>query len=204
MFVIGLTGGIASGKSTVSNMLRDFGAAIIDADRVAKDLQEPHTLVWQAIVDSFGREILEEDETLDRKALGQVVFNNPEALQKLNGIVHPGVTQRAYELMREFERAGGKVAVLDAPLLIEANMASLADEIWLVAVPEEVQITRLMARNGFTRGEALARLRSQMPLKEKRSYADIIIDNSGSLEETRQQVGILWKDLLHRITMGDR
>ncbi len=201
MFIIGLTGGIASGKSTVSQVLHELGAAIIDVDQVAKDLQQPHTKVWQNIVDKFGREILQEDERFDRKALGQVVFNNPEALQMLNGIVHPGVIERSYEMISELERDGQNVAVLDVPLLIEAKMTSMADEIWLVAVPEEVQITRLMARNGFTREEALARLQSQMPLKDKRSYADIIIDNSGSMEETRQMVVILWKELLHRIAV---
>lgn len=203
MYKVGLTGGIASGKSTVSQVLRDLGASIVDFDLVAKELQQPYTGVWQEIVDTFGRDILLKDETLDRKALGQRVFNNPEAMAKLNKIMHPAVKERVREIINGLALAGEKIVVLDVALLIEARMTSLADEVWLVSVPEEVQIERLMARNGFSRNEALARVSSQMSLQEKLPYADKVIDNSGKLEETRDKVVSLWQELQHRIALRD-
>jgi dephospho-CoA kinase len=205
MFMIGLTGGIASGKSTVSAMLQELGAVIIDADQVAKDLEAKPEPVWQEIVANFGREVLGADEEIDRKALGEKVFNNPKALALLNSIVHPRVVERYQSILKQLSQSGKtKVAVLDVPLLIEANMVGMVDQVWLVAVSREIQLERLIKRNKYTKAEAEARLNSQMPLTDKLKYAHKVIDNSGSVVETKQQVVHFWEDLMHTIALREQ
>lgn len=201
MFVVGLTGGIASGKSTVSKMLRQLGAAICDADKIAKELQEAGTEVWQEITHTFGPDILLNDGSLNRQALGEIVFNDNDARQKLDSIVHPKVMERVNMVIAE---SNARVVIVDAPLLIEAHMTAMVDEVWVVSVSEQLQLKRLMQRNNLDEREALARLRSQMPLSDKLKYADKVIDNSGSIEQTRQIVGHLWQDLMHRIALKER
>jgi len=203
MYKIGLTGGISSGKSTVSTALRELGAEIIDFDLEAKELQKPHTRAWQQIVDTFGRDILLADGNIDRTALGNKVFNQLEELIRLNKIMHSAVHERVMEKLAGLEDAGEKIVILDVALLIEGGMTSFADEVWLVTVPADIQLERLMARNGFSREEALARINSQMSLQDKLPYADVIIDNSGSFAETRAKVSSLWKELQHRIALGE-
>ncbi|HWJ02496.1 MAG TPA: dephospho-CoA kinase [Verrucomicrobiae bacterium] len=205
MFVVGLTGGIASGKSTVSGILRKLGAAIIDADLIVKELQAPHTKVWQEIVAAFGREILAPDGNLDRKALGDLIFNNSQARDLLNKIVHPRVLERSNKSIMELAADGRtKACVLDVPLLIESGMTAMVDEVWLVCVPEEIQLERLMLRNNLSQAEARARLDSQMPLRDKLPFARKVIDNSGTVEQTRCIVTQAWRELLHRVALEEK
>lgn len=196
MKVIGLTGGIACGKSTVSKILAELGAAVIDADMIAREVMRKGTPVWQEVKETFGDEYLLPDGEIDRKKLGELVFSNPEALKKLNSITHPAIQKR---VLSEIERlklmSCYKAVVVDAALLIEAGWYDMVDEVWLVVADREAQIERLMKRNGLTRQQALNRINSQMAQEIKMRYADKIIDNSDGLEYTRKQVEQLWAEL---------
>ncbi|MHB1125712.1 MAG: dephospho-CoA kinase [Bacillota bacterium] len=195
MFVIGLTGGIASGKSTISAILRAKGAHILDADIIAREIVEPELPAWKDIVDYFGPGVLKEDRSLDRAALAKAVFGNPEVLLKLNGFTHPRVIARTDELIEYYRTADPSgVVVVDAPLLIEAGMSNMVDEIWVVAADKETQIKRIMERDKFTWEEAMKRINSQMPLKDKMKFAHRVIDTTCSLEETRDYVDRLWAE----------
>lgn len=193
MFVIGLTGGIASGKSTVSRLLKELGATILDADVIAREVVEPGQPALAEIAAAFGPEVLREDGSLDRARLGALVFGDGEARARLNAITHPRVIRRINELLEEERRANPRgVAVVDAPLLLEAGMGHLVDEVWVVAADEETQLRRLMRRDGLSRAEAMRRIRAQMPLAEKLRQADRVIDTGCTLEETARQVRSLW------------
>ncbi|MDI3257618.1 MAG: dephospho-CoA kinase [Kyrpidia sp.] len=197
--IAGLTGGIASGKSTVSRMFVDLGVRLVDADQVAREVVEPGTEGLAELVAAFGEDILLPDGGLDRAKLGSRVFGRPDQLARLNAIVHPRVRRRMGEWTRRILDDDPTAVVLwDVPLLIEGGLVHAVDVCILVYVPEAVQLDRLMARNGFSREEALARIRSQMPLEEKRRYADYIIDNSRDLAWTRKQVERVWKKLCDR------
>lgn len=199
MLIAGLTGGIATGKSTVSRMFAALGAHVVDADAVAREVVEPGTPALEDVVRTFGREILLPDGRLDRAKLGAMVFGKPEELAKLNAIVHPRVRERMAERTRELlSRDPGAIVLWDVPLLIEGGMVKWVDVCILVYVPEEVQLARLMQRDGLSREDALKRIRSQMPIEEKRRYADYIIDNSGNIEMTRKQVESVWMELCNR------
>jgi dephospho-CoA kinase len=196
MFVIGLTGGIATGKSTVVEMLRRKGAYIIDADQLAREVVEPEQLAWREITDWLGKSILLADRSLNRARIAELVFNDREKLKKLNGIIHPRVGNRILELTKEIEQKDpDAVVIYDIPLLIEAGMQEMADLILLVYAPRELQLSRLQARDGLNSEEAEKRLQAQMPIEEKKLYAHQIIDNSGSLAETKSQVERFWSDL---------
>lgn len=192
--VIGLTGGIASGKSTVSRYLEELGAAIIDADSIARQLVQPHKPAWKEIKDCFGSDVFDEKGNLNRKKMAELIFTSPVLREKLNSIIHPKVIAATRELIKEKKREAVPLIVVDAPLLIEAGMTDLVDKVWVIAVPEEVQLDRLMERDGLTREQALKRLRSQMPLQEKLAYADRVIDNSGSPEQTRRYLKSLYQE----------
>lgn len=194
MWVIGLTGGIASGKSTISDYLRQQGAIIIDADVLAREMVRRGEPAWQDIVKHFGKEVLREDGEIDRVRLGQRVFSDQGAREVLNRITHPRVIEKTREMIAQIERVRPEaVVVVDAPLLIEAGMTSLVDELWVVAVDEETQLQRLMERDGLDRGAAQQRIASQMPLREKVKRADRVIDNQGPLAETLARVEEYWK-----------
>lgn len=195
-----MTGGIATGKSTVSKMLQKLGAIIIDADLVARQIVEPGKKAWQEIIETFSKEYLNQDQTLDRKKLGDLVFNNPQALEKLNAITHPLIVQEISRQIDEWKNCSQQPAllVIDAALLIEVRLHLLVEEIWVVTCSQEEQITRLMARNNLSYQEALARIKSQMSLDAKAAYAQQIINNNGSLVETERQVEELWQQNLHR------
>ncbi|MGE5561500.1 MAG: dephospho-CoA kinase [Chloroflexota bacterium] len=198
MRVIGLTGGIASGKSTVSRILREMGAEIVDADVLAHEVLRPGTEGWAQVVATFGNDILRPDGTINRRLLGKKVFPDPEAVRKLNGIVHPRVIRASVERIESARRIWGTsqhLLVIDAPLLIEAGMHTMVDEVWVVKVDEHTQLERLMQRDKFTIGEAIARVHAQMPLSEKLTYADRVIDNTGSVESTRSQIERIWRDI---------
>lgn len=195
MIVIGLTGGILTGKSTVSEMLAQRGAVIIDADKIGHEAYKPHTETWQQVIETFGREILRENGEIDRKKLGEIVFNNPQALARLNEIMHP----QMHSMMREeIERLRGEeveMVVLDAAVLIEANWTDLVDEVWVTVAPEETAVKRLQNRGGLTKDEARARIRSQISFEERAKHADVIIDTDCELAEVEARVEELWQRL---------
>ncbi|WP_019154805.1 dephospho-CoA kinase [Robertmurraya massiliosenegalensis] len=186
--VVGLTGGIASGKSTVSNLLKEKGFPVIDADlesRFAVEVGEP---AYHEIVTYFGQEVLLENKEIDRAKLGNVVFHDEEKRMKLNSIVHPDVRRRMNEKREQAIKNGEKLIVLDIPLLFESKLTHMVEKTLLVYVDEQTQLKRLMARNHFTEEEALARVHSQMPLKDKIELSDAMIDNNGTIEETKRQL----------------
>ncbi|RPK16004.1 dephospho-CoA kinase [Priestia endophytica] len=184
---VGLTGGIASGKSTVSAILREHNIPVIDADIIAREVVEPGKEAYNQIVKRFGRDILEEDGTLNRSALGEIVFNDEQKRQQLNAIVHPAVRKEMLS-KRDYYLQNERSVILDIPLLFESNLTHLVDKVLLVYVDEEVQLKRLIERNGFSEREALARIQAQDPLKDKVAKSDEIINNNGSKEETREKV----------------
>ncbi|MEC1687238.1 dephospho-CoA kinase [Bacillus mojavensis] len=186
--VIGLTGGIASGKSTVANMLIDKGITVIDADIIAKQAAEKGMPAYRQIIDEFGQDILLENGDIDRRKLGAMVFTNEQKRLALNSIVHPAVREEMLKRRDESIANQETFVVLDIPLLFESKLESLVDKIIVVSVTKELQLERLIKRNQLTEEEALSRIRSQMPLEEKVSRADNVIDNSGTLEETKQQL----------------
>ena len=195
MKIIGLTGGIACGKSTVSTELRALGAAIIDADALAHELSQPHQPIYNAYVQRFGREIVTADGTLDRAAIARRVFADPAVRAEVEAIAHPIIRMAAEERLRAARDENKRAAVLDVPLLFEAGWDALADETWVVVLPREEQLKRLLARDkAMDEGEARARIAAQMPLAEKCARADVIIDNSGTKEEIREYIGKLWKE----------
>ena len=195
MKIIGLTGGIACGKSTVSTELRALGAAIIDADALAHELSQPHQPLYNAYVQRFGREIVTENGTLDRAAIARGVFADPAVRAEVDAIAHPLIRMAAEERLRAARDENKRAAVLDVPLLFEAGWDALADETWVVALPREEQLARLLARDtSMDEDEARARIAAQMPLAEKCARADVIVDNSGTKEEIREYIGKLWKE----------
>ncbi|MGE5397310.1 MAG: dephospho-CoA kinase [Chitinophagales bacterium] len=185
MFIIGLTGGIATGKSTVSEMLGQLGAVVIDGDRVAHEVMQPGESAYQKVVAHFGSEILQPNGEIDRGKLGDLIFNNPELRFTLNSIVHP-VVEKAMRSTTQQLPLDTEIVVWDIPLLIETGMNHQVDEVWLVWVDEETQLERLMQRNRIPAEEALKRIRSQMSIFEKIKKSDRLIDNRGSFEETRR------------------
>ena len=199
MLNIGLTGGIACGKSTVARMFVKNGAHLIDFDRLAHEVQEPEKPAWQKVVDCFGKEILCPDGKIDRVKLGNIVFADKKKLNKLNKIVHPLVYQEWHKRLEKISRKEKHAIILsDIPLLFEGNMQHLFDLTMLVLITPEEQVRRLMARSGVNKEEAEKRLNSQMPIKEKISLADIVIDNRGSISETEKIVKKIWRELLKR------
>lgn len=193
MKVIGLTGGIGSGKSTVARILAEFGAMVIDADKVAHEVFNPGTEGFLEVVKAFGDVVLTEKGEINRKKLGEIVFNNPGALESLNNIIHP----RAYELVKarldEYRRQGVECVVLEVILLVEAGWDHMADEIWVTVISEEVVIERLRQSRGLTREEVLARIHSQTPNEDRVKYADVVITNDGSYEDLKEQVRKYWQ-----------
>jgi len=199
MLNVGLTGGIATGKSTVVRMLVGKGARVIDHDGLVHTLQEPGKPVWKRIVEAFGRDILGADERIDRKKLGSLVFDDEQRRRTLEGIVHPAVLEEAQRRRDEIAHEDGQAIVLsDIPLLLEVGMKDLFDLILLVYAPPEVQIRRVMKRNKMTRDEAVARLKAQMPIDEKLGLADVVIRNDGTMRELEQSVDEVWQELLAR------
>ncbi|MCX5833195.1 MAG: dephospho-CoA kinase [Deltaproteobacteria bacterium] len=197
MLNVGLTGGIASGKSTVVRMLVEKGAFIVDHDQLAHLAYEPGGPSYEAIIAGFGREVLAADGKIDRKKLGAIVFKSPERLKVLNGIVHPIVLSGWKRRLAEIEKQSpGAIVISDVPLLIEVGWQDEVDVVLLVYAAPEVQIERLRKRDGYSTEEACRRLAAQMPMDEKRRFADFIIDDSGTLEELKKQVNAIWEKLL--------
>jgi dephospho-CoA kinase len=205
VIIAGLTGGIASGKSTVSGFFADAGAHIIDADEIARTVVRPGSSAYHEIIDFFGDSILLPDGAIDRKRLGDIIFNDPEKKARLDAIVHPPVHKRTLTLIAEVGAATPEaVVILDIPLLLEARMETGLHEVIVVYVPESLQLKRLMNRDGLDRQAAMARIHSQMPIEEKRSRASIVIDNSGSLAASRRQALAVFNRLKQRAKAADR
>jgi dephospho-CoA kinase len=195
MVVIGVTGNIGSGKSTVCQLLAGLGAAVIDADESAQKTYKPHSPAWREIITAFGTEVLQPDEEIDRARLAEVVFSRPEALRQLNQIVHPKARKIVMEQIEEHRRRGTKVVVLEATLLIEANWTALVDRVWLVTASRERVVQRLARYTEAKRSQVLTRLNSQMPAEEKIKYADEVIHNEGDIAQLREKITGLWKTL---------
>ncbi|WP_163970194.1 dephospho-CoA kinase [Oceanobacillus halotolerans] len=192
--VIGLTGSIASGKSTVSLMFDDYNIPVIDADKISREVVTPGEKAYNEIVQTFGKEILRDDLTIDRKKLGEIVFSDEGKRNQLNQIVHPEVRKKMIQRRDAFVNASVNAVVLDIPLLFESKLTSFADKIIVVAVDEKVQLQRLMERDNYTKEEAKMRIQSQMPVAEKAKMADAVINNNGTKAETYAQLEALLKD----------
>ena len=193
MKVIGLTGGIATGKSTVAGMLAEHGAVVIDADQLSRDAVLPGTETLTQIVRLLGSQAMQADGTLDRTAVRQLVFADPQKRKQLEAILHPAIKALALQRLSEARQSGAEVAVYMAPLLIEAGATDRVDEIWVVTVRPDIQLKRLIARDACSRDQAMQMVAAQMPLAEKECYGVVVIDNSNGLDETRQQVAVAWQ-----------
>lgn len=198
MLLVGLTGGVATGKSTVARMFKRFGAVVIDADQLARDMVQPDRPAWRAIVRSFGKGVLNPDRTMDRHALGVIVFHDKSKLRRLEQIIHPRVAREQARLARQAARKDPRaVVVYDVPLLFEAGITRRVDKIIVVTADQETQIARLKKRNGLSRSQALRRIRSQMPLARKIGRADVVLDGTRSRSFLRAQVRKLYRSLGH-------
>ncbi|MDO9573364.1 MAG: dephospho-CoA kinase [Candidatus Contubernalis sp.] len=199
MLTVGLTGSIACGKSAVSKILTRKGAEVIDLDQVAREVVQPGTAAWSKIVSFFGQDVLAGDGSLNRRKLGEIIFADVNQRKKLNEITHGPIINKVLERKKIFSSSPknrGKMLVIMAPLLIEAGMNNMVELIIVVTCHEEIQKKRLMERENINGLEAERRMGSQMPPEEKNKYADFIIDNSGSLEETAEQVDRIWVNLI--------
>lgn len=199
MHVIGLTGGIASGKSTVTSFFRERGIPVIYADQLGHRTYDPGTETFQKVVETFGQDVVAPDGTIDRKVLGSKVFGKPDELKKLTDIVWPGIRRLASERLAELETAGNQVAVLEAAVLLEAGWEDLVDEIWVVVVDPEIAVQRLAARNGLDAQAARARIASQLSNDERIRRGHVIIENNGTLEELHGRIQQAWEALQKRL-----
>jgi dephospho-CoA kinase len=195
MIVIGLTGCIGSGKSTVGAMLKTLGAAFIDADKVGhRLLEEDNDLKW-AVVSAFGEGIIDEKEAIDRKKLAKIVFSDSKALSRLNAITHPAISQAVSEEVAEFRSQGLKAVVVEAALLIEAGWADQTDVIWLTVAPRDVILRRLIEKMGYSEADALSRIACQASNEERKRHAAAVIDTNTEIEDLKDRVKFLWQDL---------
>lgn len=194
MILVGLTGGIATGKSTVAGMFKRCGATVIDADTLAREVVQPGKPAWREIVKAFGKTVLNPDRTLNRQALGAKVFGHPAKLRQLEHIIHPRVAREQRRLTRQAARTDpNAVVIYDVPLLFEAGIDTRVDTIIVVTADRETQIARLKKRNGLSRSEALRRIKSQMPLTEKRRRADYTLSGTLPLPQLKKQVRSLYQ-----------
>jgi len=196
MKVIGLTGGIGSGKSSVAQFLAELGAVVLDTDELGHEALQPDTEAWREVVAVFGRQVLTSEGEVDRKKLGELVFANPEALLRLNRIVHPRIGKMVQAQLEQYRRQGVKVVVLEIPLLVETGGTALVDEVWVTVADEPAVLSRLEKRSGLSRQQSLARIRAQASNGERVQHADVVINNNGSLDELKAQVKKLWERLL--------
>lgn len=201
MKIIGLTGGIAAGKSTASALIREMGIPVICADTIAHAVMEPGAKAYKAVVKEFGKEILDRKKNIDRKALGRIVFGNPILIKKLNSLVHPFVIEETKKQIDCHSRGGGNpgAIVLDVPLLFETNLDKLCDTTILIAAPTKVTLQRITKRDGLTRKEALERINSQMTLEEKKKLADFVIENTGTKALLKKKIQLLLPRISGRI-----
>ncbi|OIP74482.1 dephospho-CoA kinase [Candidatus Infernicultor aquiphilus] len=203
--IIGLTGGIVSGKSTVARMFKDLGAKIVDADKLGHQVILPPGAAWKRIIKIFGKDILQKDQTINREKLGKIVFANQNLLKKLNKITHPEIIKlikKEISLAKNNSKEEKKILIIDAALIYETKIDRLMDKIIVVYLDEEKQLKRLKKRNNLAEKEALQKIKSQIPLKEKIERADYVIDNDDTLDKTRKQVEKIWEELMSLADSG--
>ncbi len=193
MRVIGLTGGIGTGKSTVSKFLTELGAMVLDADKIGHEAYAPDSATYHEVVAAFGRGILTPKGQIDRKKLGSIVFGSPEALSRLNQIMHPWIHETLKNHLRTYQSQGVRVAVIEAALLVEAGWHSLVDEVWVTVAPHDTVLKRVGGREHLSEGEITARIHSQLPTEERVKHADIVINTNVSLDELKTRVTELWQ-----------
>jgi dephospho-CoA kinase len=199
MKVIGLTGGIASGKSIVASVFKELGAIIIDADQIARQVVLPHQPAWKDIVEYFGPEVVNEDKSLNRAKIGDIVYNDPDSLKKLNYFTHPRIVQHYKDELRRIKtEQPDAIVILEVPLLYETNMDKLCQQVVVVWVDRETQIKRLMKRDKMSYEDAVRRVDAQIPLEEKVQLADFVIDNRGSIVETKEKATRYYNETLAR------
>jgi dephospho-CoA kinase len=199
MRIIGLTGGIASGKSLVSQRLAELGATLIDADKLGHESYRNGTDTYRAVIETFGADVAGPDGEIDRRALGGKIFGNEDARHKLEAIVWPAIRRLAAERIEQLRAEGVPVVVLEAAVLIEANWLDLVDEVWLVETPRETAIARLAQRNGLTPDEAQKRLDAQLTNEQRRPHADVMIENDGALDDLQRAVDEAWAQIEARV-----
>ena len=198
MIVIGVTGGVGTGKSTVARLFGERGARVLNADRIVHELMEPGAPVWKEIRRKFGPDVITAGGRIDRKRLGACVFASPKRLKELNAIVHPAVRRRIQQRLRQIRREDSSaVVVLDIPLLVEAGPAYRIDALVVASAPAGVAERRLKRRSGWSAAEFRRRRSFQLPLKLKEKQADFVVNNGGSLGETRRQVSFIWKKIVN-------
>jgi dephospho-CoA kinase len=198
VLVIGLTGGIGSGKSTVAGLLEQHGAAVFDADKLGHEVYEPGRVAWREVLDAFGTEIAGECGFIDRRKLAAIVFGNATDMRRLTDIVWPRMKDEMRSRLAEFAAGGERVVVLEAAVLLEAKWEDLVDEVWVVSVPPEVAVSRLVGRSQISESEAWARVAAQKTNADRAARADIVIDNSSNFEALSRQVGALWQSAIQR------
>ncbi|MCG2768090.1 MAG: dephospho-CoA kinase [Anaerolineae bacterium] len=217
MYLIGLTGNIATGKSSVARILQGLGAHVVDADKLAHRLMEPGTEVWQQVVDAFGEEMVGPGDRIDRSRLGALVFSDPKALRRLEEIVHPAVLTETERILMGIEQAHdpeesglqqgeevpGPVAVVEAIKLIESGLAERCDSVWVVTCARDLQVQRLMENRGLSRAEVLLRIEAQPSQEQKVELADVVIENDGSREDLRERVEREWERLQALLSSSD-
>lgn len=196
MIVIGLTGNMGTGKSTVAKMLVDLGAAHIDADRIGHEMLLSHGSAYTAVLAAFGKDIVGADGKIDRQKLGKLIFSDPSARERLNAIMHPAIREEAKRRIDSYKAKGEKAVVLEAALFFEAGWESLVDQTWVTYAAQKTAVQRVRTYRGMSEDDALSRLQAQMPMKEKMARADVVIDTDCTLDELKRRVDSLWERLV--------
>jgi dephospho-CoA kinase len=198
MKVIGLTGGIGSGKSTVASFMQEFGAKVIELDKVGHEAMKSGTEAWQLLVNEFGKDIIAADGEIDRSKLGEIVFGDGKALERLNDIIHPEIDKIIEQRLEEYRLRGIEYVVLEAAARLDTDRASQVDELWVTVAPQDVVIERLAKRSGFSELESRARIKSQLPDEERIKRADVVLHTDCNLEELKNRVSLAWKEMQAR------
>ncbi len=196
MIVIGLTGGIGTGKTHAAKVLKKAGAMLWDADRVAREVVKPHKEGWKCIKETFGNQFFRGDSTLDRRAIAEVVFNDKEQIEKLNAALHPVIISDMKTKLERWEKQGVKLAVVDAPLLLETGIDAFCDQVWVVSCGVDEQRRRIMERDGLSAEDAVKRIEAQMSDHERRQRADRVIDTLGNIKDTERLLKTLYEEII--------